>query len=605
MTVARLSTYGFAMRFVAPRYPRIAEIMAYPMVKPILDRIDGNPGCIFLIMGAPQIFKTLIGQLRALRSQMVEPANSLWYGKNEDTAKQIAEEKVNPLYDTCMPSCHPKEKGWTQTPALLFTDRNKRTTTKYTMPTGEQLLFLSAGIEINRQSKSASDLYLDEPWEYEPGWIKEIQRRRADFPRYREIHMLTGPTHGSYSHELWEQSTQETWYPRCPKCKKLFAPEFGNGTVGGIKYESGPGVRDKNGVRILPATRASVFLECPTCGEHHANNAHTRVMLNEGGCYVGANEHPEFHIHGFRCPALPLRDWGDIVVEKITADRARRRGDMTLLEDLHRKTFAEVWKEDAHLSEKKLRPLGPYKMGEEWPEELKDEAGRPWRFATIDVQQDYYVLVIRMWAKWSRSRLRWASKPLSVSEIKETIQKHGVIQQRVFLDARFEPTRVRRLAVLNGWKTLMGDKQQRDYLHQHDGIRRIYDEAKVIDAFAGTEDAAKQRNCIEILFSKQSSLNRLHLLRTETCTPDPKRPEFSEPIWTAADDAPAWYWDEIDAHYRRKVVEKDGSERTVWFGLKDDHAGDCEAMGVVAASMADLTGAESLDQPSQEQKPAA
>ena len=605
MTVRRLSTYEFALRFVAPRYPRIAEILAYPMVRTILDRIDDNPGCIFVILGAPQIFKTLIGQLVALRAQMIDPRPSIWYGKNEITAEQVNDEKFGPLYDNCMPAVVLKGEDEAK-PALLYADKYKRTKSRYTLPSGDQLMFLSAGVDINRQSKSAQDLLLDEPWEYDPGWIIEIQRRRADFPRFREIHMTTGPTHGTLACQVWEQSTQEVWHMRCPACKKLIPPEVGDGAQpGGLRYESGAKVRDAEGKRIMSETRASVYFECPHCLVKHANNAHTRAALNDGGIFVSTNANPEFHIHGFRVPALPLRDWSDIVVEKIMAGRAKKRGDMTLTEDLHRKTYATVWREEEHYKDAKLRPVGPYKMGQEWADELKDEAGRPWRFATIDVQQDYYVLVIRMWGKWSRSRLRWASKPMSPTEIVETCQAHGVIRERVFFDARFEPTRVRRLAVLNGFKTLMGDRTQRDYHHKEDGLRRIYDEPKFIDAFAGTTDQSRYPICVEWLFSKQSALHRLFLLRTEKCRPDPMQPEAEEPIWTAAEDAPDWYWREIDAHYKVKETEKDGSERWVWKGMKEDHAGDCEGMHVVVASMGGLTGAESVAPVSAEQKPAA
>jgi hypothetical protein len=200
---------------------------------------------------------------------------------------------------------------------------------------------------------------------------------------------------------------------------------------------------------------------------------------------------------------------------------------------------------------------------------------------------------------WSRSRLLFTSKPLSISEINDTLAKYQVIRERVFLDARFEPTKVRRLAVQCGWKVFMGDKQ-RDYLHE-DGIRRIFNTPDFIDAFQGTDDQSRLPYCPQILFSKQAALNRVHLLRTEVCQPDPLNAAFIEPIWTAAEDAPEWYWRQIDAHYRVKEEDKFGEERWVWMGLKEDHAGDCEVMNVVAASIAGLTGAESLEPPAKQE----
>lgn len=595
MSVRRLSTYGFALRFVAPHFPRIEEILALPMVRFILDTIDENPGCIFIIQGAPQIFKTLVGQLVALRSQMIEPVPSLWYGKNEETADRMADEKFNPLFDTAMPKARLKDDAGEPQPSVLFADRTKRTKTHYALPNGEQLLFLSAGPTINRQSKSATNIFLDEPWEFEPGWIKEIQRRRGDAERYREIHMQTGPTAGSYSEELWEQSSQYVWHMRCEKCAKLIPPEIGDGkTVGGLRFESGPSVRDEEGKRILSATRATVTLECPRCGHRHPNSAHARQKINERGLFVGMNPTPEFHIIGFRVPSIALKDWGEIVIEKITAARAMKRGDLTLMEDLVRKAEARTWHAKLHLSKKKERPIGKYKMGDKWAEEKKDEYGRPWRIASIDVQQDYFVLTIRMWGPWSRSRLLFACKPLSVTEINEVLTKFQVIRERVWLDARHNPAVVRKIAVQNGWKVFMGDKAKREYLHE-DGIRRIYDEPTFIDAFIGTKDQAKLPPCTQVLFSKQAALSRLHILRTEVCQPDPHHADVIEPIWTAAEDAPEWYWREIDAHYLEMEEDKFGEQRWVWKGMKEDHAGDTEAMGVVAASMAELTGSESIE----------
>jgi uncharacterized C2H2 Zn-finger protein len=595
VSIRRITSYGFAQRFIAPKYPRLAEIIAYPMVRPILDRIDAHPGCIFIVLGATQIFKTLLGQIHALRAQLVEPVPALWYEKNSDSAEEIAEEKFNPLYDSCMPTVIARPGASEPTVALLYADRNKRTKTGYTLPTGHIQRFLSAGVKLNRQSKSAQDIYFNEPWEFEPGWIKDIQSRREDYPRFREIHMMTGPTWGSYSHELWEMSSKEVWHMRCTACHKLIPPEFGDGEApGGIRYESGPSVRDKDGERILSATRATVHLVCPNCGAVHANSDHTRNALNAGGMLVATNPNPEFHIHGFRCPALPLRDWANIAVEKITADRARRRGDLTLTEELHRKRFADVWREDSHLHEKKSRPIARYKLKEEWAGEALDPDGRPVRCATVDVQLDHFVLVIRMWGKNGESRLRWCEKVTTPGRVRDLCMENGVIPERVYLDARHEPDYVRRVAAAHGWRVLMGE-DDKDYYHKASGLRRIFSEPRWIDAGAGT--ARVSGVVAQFMFSKQSALTRLHLLRTLPSASD-------DLVWSVADNAPEWYWKEIDAHYRKKLHATDGSEYYVWQGLRDDHAGDCEAMQIVFASMAGLVGAESLDTEAKH-KPAA
>lgn len=591
----RISSYQFAERFVAPRFPRIAEILRYPMVRPILDRIDSNPGGIFVLLGATQLFKTLIGQLHQLRCQMIEPVPALWYERNQDGADEMAEEKFNPLHDAAMPAVVHKP-GTEPAPALLLSDRTKRSTTHYTLPTGAVHRFLSAGVKLNRQGKSAQDLYLNESWTFDPGWIKDVQSRREDFPRFREIHMMTGPTFGSYAHELWEQSTREVWHMRCTACRKLIPPELGDGTQpGGLRWDSGPEVRDAAGKRILAATRGTVRFECPHCGVKHSNTDQTRAALNSSGLFVPMNESPERHIHGFRVPALPLREWSNIAVEKITAGRAMRRGDLTLMEELIRKRCADVWREDAHLQEKKARPVYGYRLEEEWALEAKDPAGRPIRAMTVDVQRDHFVIVVRMYSKLGGSRLRWCEKVTTPSRVRDLAMQHGVIPERVYLDARHEPDYVRRIAALHGWRVLLGE-EDRDYFHKATGLRRIYSEPRFVDAFAGTGSAPGI--VAQFNFSKQSALTRLYLLRTL-----PSATEGAS--WTAADDAPEWYWKETDAHYRKKVTAPDGSEFHVWMGLREDHAGDCEAMQIVFASMAGLVGRESVTSENEAQAPPA
>lgn len=614
MTASRLSTYSFALRFLAPRYPQIAKILSYPMVKPILDRIDAHPGCIFLILGAPQVFKTLIGQIRALRSLMLESEPALWYEKNTDSAKEVADEKFNPLYDSTMPV---EVMTWAKEPqpAIAYADKNKRTKTSYTLPTGHIFRFLSAGVKLNRQGKSAQDIYLNEPWEFGPGWIKDIQSRRADYPRSREIHMMTGPTAGSYSHELWEQSSKEVWHMRCtkPECRQLIPPEFGDGKApGGVRYDSGPEVRDEKGERILAATRVTVRLLCPHCGTEHPNNDYTRTALNVGGEYVATNPNPERHIFGFRCPAIPLRDWAEIAIEKIVADRSRKRGDMSLTEELHRKRYAETWdpekffRTDKHNRYQHFTPTGekdaegkaivvptPYRMREAWEGVIKDANGRPMLVAKIDVQLDHYYLIIRKWGKFSQSRLHLAVRCLSTSEISQHLTIEGVPAERVVMDSRFDPQQVRRVCALMGWRTMMGDKQQRDYDHP-DGLRRIYAPPRYVDAFTGTVLQAQGTGgyVVETLFSKNSALNRLATLRQ----PDSLAPDGT-PLWSAASDAPEWYYEQANAHYLIRVENEDGTYHNVWMGQKNDHAGDCEAMGVVVASALGLTGAESMEAP--------
>ena len=205
-------------------------------------------------------------------------------------------------------------------------------------------------------------------------------------------------------------------------------------------------------------------------------------------------------------------------------------------------------------------------------------------------QQDWFRLVIRKWGKFSQSRLHLTATCLSVSEIALHLTAAGVPSEQVVVDTRHDPQRVRRFAARVGWRTMMGDRRMKDYTHP-DGMRRIFDEPKIIDAMSGTELQAHPDGgfVVETLFSKNAALDRLAILRDK----DSKAPDGS-PLWTAASDAPDWYYREVNSHWRKKVEEANGGYRNEWHGKAEDHADDCEAMIVVVASALGLTGAESL-----------
>lgn len=227
-------------------------------------------------------------------------------------------------------------------------------------------------------------------------------------------------------------------------------------------------------------------------------------------------------------------------------------------------------------------------MGEAWPDEGKDLQGRPWRFCTVDVQLDHFVVTIRAWGPFSSSRLIWAQKVTTPGHIADLCALHHVPPERTILDGRHSTDRVRRICGQMGWRTFLGEGNVKDYAHLAlGGIRRIYSEPKPIDPWQGTTNQG-QGIIFEFNFSKLSALDRLHNLRTLEAND-------GSPLWTAAKDAPDWYFREVDAFYRMPKKNALGQTSYLWAVGGPDHAADCECMGVVAASMAGLVGSESLE----------
>jgi len=596
----RISTVTFAQRAAAQLGEggyKLAEALRTPQIADVFATLDGHRPLKGMLIAPFQVVKSAAGQLHCVRNMVVRPGPALWYNPSDDASKEFAGLKFNPLADA-QPMIQ----------ALTLKDRTKTTTLKRGLAGGSSLLILSSGTEADRHAKTARDIYIDELHQIEiPGAIGQIRNRRGAYPKdYLEFMMSTGLIADTEAAVEWSTTDQRTWHMRCPECQKLFVDRFahysddGQGIVGGLRYEKH---YLDNGLPNERLIRESLVYECPHCLTRLPDTDATRLALSgtieqPRGMYVAMNPDAESNSVGWTFSGVSVRPWLPIVMRFERANLVRRRGDLSELGLFIREELAGIW--DPKFFQKRVttRPIAPYKMGEEWSHELKANPSGS-RFATIDLQQDYYVLTIRMWGSGSASRLRFCDRPKSVTEIKSHLKTHGVEDRHVFMDSRHDTARARRLAAIHGWNTMQGDGRSdgtapKTYLHA-DGLRRIYDEEpKILDAHIGTLQEGQGANCFEWLFSKQSALDRLNLLRNETFCPDPMQPDKIEPLHACPIDTPEWYWKQATAHTRKDLTNKDGSVTQIWFGGHEDHAEDCEAMNVVCATMAGLTGAETL-----------
>lgn len=599
----RLSTLTFGRRAAEhlDNGAKLAEALAHPMVPDILDTMDAHDRARFFLVFPFQVFKSLLGQLRLLRNHYVRARPALWYAPTGDFAKEFADTKLNLLFDA-LPAMR----------AITPTDKTKNAKLTKLLAGGASHLLLSAATEPDRHGKSACDIYRDETHLYEPGWMAQISNRRGSYPEeFTETDMTTGLIAGTDAANEWASTDQRTWHWRCPACHRYHEPRYSiehettQERIGGLLYEKH---YRADGLPDEAAIGATLAYQCPYCRTRFPDTPGTRTAFNgtihkPRGLYVMMNASPAPRNFGWTCHGIALRPWLSMVIRFELAQLARQRGDLEPLGKTIREEFAGLWDPEKYFrpdQQARYQHPTPYAMREDWPGEIKDPSGRPFRFAKVDVQLDYFVYTSRKWGRWSQSRLHYAKLCLSPSEIALCAEQDGVPPERVFFDVRHDTQRIRTICARMGWRTLMGDKEMRDYSHD-DGIRRMFDKPKAIDAFTGTIHQGLTESCvIETLFSKNAALDRLHLIRSpESLAPD------GTPLWTAAADAPDWYFKQINAHYRKRVDKPDGSHHYVWHGQKDDHAADCEAMHIVTATMAELTGAETLAAPPEEKKPNA
>jgi hypothetical protein len=588
----RISTVAFGRRLAAQLDggAKLAEVLERPQIPPILDAMDAHEGATFMCIGPVQAGKSAVGQLRLLRNHWVRPRPVLWYGLTGDFIKEFAVTKLNPLFDAS-----PEMQA-----IVTHGDgaRTRNSKDAKILAGGGSHLLLSMATENDRTGKTGCDIYRDESHLMESGWMAQTSNRRANYPEeFTELDMSTGLIAGTDAAAAWARSNQLTWHCRCPECREFFEPRFGHydkdgQLCGGLRYDRkflpASGLPDEN------AISATLAYECPHC-HHRAPDTQGSRYLFSGtaaeprGQYIAMNPAAPPRAFGWTFHAIAIRPWLPIVIRFEMALLAKARGDYEKLAEVIREEFAGVWNPAREMAEQKKRPVGDYVMGADWPQEAKDLQGRPWRFCTVDVQLDHFVVVIRAWGPFSSSRLVWAQKVTTPGHIADLCALHKVPPERTILDGRHSTDRVRRICGQMGWRTFLGEGAVKDYAHLAlGGIRRIYSEPKPIDPWQGTTNQG-QGIIFEFNFSKLSALDRLHNLRTLEAND-------GSPLWTAAKDAPDWYFREIEAFYRMpKKSEATGILSYLWAVSGPDHAADAECMGVVAASMAGLVGSEALE----------
>lgn len=607
----RLSTLSFARRAAAHLEDgtKLLDAISHAMIVDILETMDAHDAARFFILGPVQVFKSLVGQLRLARNHLVRPRKAGWYGPTDDFVKDFADTKLNLLLDA-VPDLAPL---YYDTGTRGAIDRTKAGKLSRRFTGGASHLLLSAKTENDRTGKTFQDIFYDEPHLYEPGWIEQISNRRADFPyEFTETFMSTGLTvgqdvKGGEAAKIWASTDQRLWHVRCPACFRLFEPRYlhrqnpadrESPIVGGFRYARR--FHADTGLPDEAAIAATLVYECPHCHAQLPDSHGSRIRLSgtaeaPRGLYVVQNSTSAPRCFGWNFSAVAVRPWLPIVLRWEHAQLARSRGDLEPLAKAIREEFGGIWNPLEYLSERKLRPPGGYKLASLtdpapfdlrawWPAGDFDPNGKPYLIATVDVQQDWFRLVVRFWNRRSQSRLLYTDTVTTPSRIAEICDFLGVMRERTVLDRRHKPQYVRMLCAQFGWRSLQGERDK-DYVHP-DGVRRIISPPVMQDPFQGTAHQGRAV-VVENNFAKWSSLDRLALLRTLSAND-------GTPLFTAADDAPAWYFKELDAYHRVPKFEK-GVEHHEWQAHGPDHAADCEIMGIGVASALNLTGAESLE----------
>ena len=549
----------------------------HPLIVEPLQAAADNRGGIVGLVGSVQHIKTLAAQLWQLYGLAIEPTRAAMYDLTEGALKEFSDDKFTPLIDS--------------TDAITRTIPNQgyRRTKFYTSHNYGFIRLLSANVLAARNSKTLERVSCDESWDYKENWLDQIRDRMSSYPWSWQMFLpSSGQTKGGELDGLWERSRKKTWHVKCDCCGELVPYIWRSKAVGdeipvgGMRWASKSDYINSEGSLDWSALAASVYYECQLCGGRMEPGLGKQKERNLTGEYIALNPGGDPSIDFYQYNAMAHIPWPKLVEQFVLANQERERGNLDALENFVRKRLAEAWSEADYVSgDVQKTARGGYNLGEDWA------VPGQFIFCTVDVQKDSFYFVIRSFAIVEgvlRSRLLERGHVITVGEIREACDKWKIPQHpigsggacRVFMDGNYNTTNVQRIAYENGWMVFRGDAAK-DYMNQ-DGMRRIYSDLKVVDAFDGTMNASSAR-VGQFFFSQQSARNRLSIIRE-------LKDNHGDPVWTHADDAGDQYERQINSWAKIAKRKPDGSMFYDWINRdREDHYFDCEKMAMVCASM--------------------
>ena len=494
-----------------------------------------------------------------------DPGYTLWVSQTDETAGTFAETRIMPFVEAC-PAV-----------ARLFpADRHKKRNTSIIFP--HMAFEVVPANKTQAQSKHIRYLLMDETWLYDPGIMGEFEKRTTKFSHNRFIiRAATGSLAGDETDEAFQNGTRREWQFRCPECGGLHIPRWNMDradTPGGVRWDGaakGPdGQWDKRKVE------ASVIYQCPLCSAQFKPTDENGYKLNRGGEYAAAagdstESRESFHWNAI---ASDFKMLTNFVLEYLSAKRALKNGDSSLLQEFFQKRLALAWEDKQDEAEYIMAP-GGYNKGDPWPDEAV-------RLMAVDVQLRSFWVVIRSWGNGPQSRLIWEGQLETWANVHALQIEMGVQDRFVWVDAAHFTDLVYQECCHYGWVAIRGEEGKGGFLVESRlGNKVRLPAVKSVGPCRPSRilEGSKLSACTLMRIAEGMTSDALDQYRRGNC-----------PWWTVAADVSKDYKEQMAARVRRSVVDKSGRKIQKWvtIGSCGEHLWDCERIQIAAAHVIGL-----------------
>ena len=548
--------------FRSERTPWIAEAL----------RIAADPETRLLtILASIQSGKSLFARLFTCHIIANAPGPTMVLQATDPEAKDFALRYLRPVWANCPPV---KER-------ISLDDMDRSTTTDF-----DRMTLYCRGIwnEANLQRLSLRYTIADECWMSPPGHLAELSARVTAFGWMgKRIFMSQGGRANQEIHQLQETTDQRDWNFRCGKCNALQPWVWEQ-----VRF---PDDAKLTGSWDLQKVSTGTTYECAACQTRLPDNNATRIEANSRGCFVATTSAANSGHIGLHWNSLATMSWGELAVMMIKAkESAEMYGDEEARRQFKQKRLALSWAEEGG-EIVNIAQAANYNCADDWDGEsvitpkgrVVDREGAPegsfpFRTAGIDVQRGHFFGVIRRWSKTGHSRLKAFAKIDTWQDVEAFVKKHAVHPALVMVDSGDSAQDVYRQTAMRGWKCAKGSGNEDFSVTTKDGktTRRFYSDKQTIMV------PGLQTRAVLVVWSNLAGKDLLHGLR-------------SRKVFTYALDAGQDYVDQMSAEVRVKDRRTGKPQWLLPQGKKDNHAFDCELLGLLAAVRWGIVGKETTE----------
>ena len=528
---------------------------------------------LLVIIASIQSGKSLFARLFTCHIIANAPGPTAIFQSTDSEARDFALRYMRPVWNNCPPV---KAR-------ISVDDMDRSTTTDF-----DRMTLYCRGLwnEANLQRLSLRYTIADECWMAPSGHLAELSARVTAFGWMgKRIFMSQAGRAGQEIHQLMETTDQRDWNFRCPKegCNALQPWVWEQ-----VRF---PDEAKLTGSWDLQKVSTGTTYECAACQTRLPDNNATRIEANSRGCFVATTSAANSGHIGLHWNSLATMSWGELAVMMIKAkESAEIYGDEDGRRQFKNKRLALSWAEEGG-EIVNIAQAANYNCADDWEGEsvitpkgrVVDREGAPegsfpFRTAGIDVQRGHFFGVVRRWSKTGHSRLKAFAKIDTWQDVEAFVKLHAVHPALVMVDAGDQAQDVYRQTAMRGWKCAKGSGNEDFSVTTKDGktTRRFYSDKQTIMV------PGLQARAVLLVWSNLGGKDLMHGLRS--------RRSFSYAL-----DAGQDYVDQMSAEVRVKDRRTGKPQWILPQGKKDNHAFDCELLGLLAAVRWGIVGKETTE----------